>query len=74
MSKICVFCKKTFSTKNILLTHQKTAKYCIKLRELNINIEEKEHDEDFCSCEFFIQTLSIINARIYKQLNNNKSE
>jgi len=42
--------------------------------DIEENIEEKEHYEDFCSCEFFIQTLSIINARIYKQLNNNKSE
>jgi hypothetical protein len=40
------------------------------------DIEEniKEDNEDVCSCEFFIKTLSIINARIYKQLNDNKSE
>jgi hypothetical protein len=43
-------------------------------QDIQENIEEKEHDEDVCSCEFFIQSLSMINARIYKQLNNNKTE
>jgi hypothetical protein len=41
-------------------------------------IEDKENleedDENFCGCEFFRQTLSIINARIYKLINDNKSE
>ena len=48
------------------------------IQENNQDIQEKkdieEEDEDVCSCEFFIQSLSIINARIYKQLNDNKSE
>jgi hypothetical protein len=48
-------------------------------QENNQYIQEKQDNEennyeDVCSCEFFIQTLSIINARIYKQLNDNKSE
>jgi hypothetical protein len=35
---------------------------------------QQEEEQDVCSFEFFIQSLSIINARIYKQLNDNKSE
>jgi len=41
------------------------------------DIEESiEDDKDFCECgcEFFRQTLSIINARIYKFINDNKME
>lgn len=34
----------------------------------------EEDDENFCECEFFRQTLSIINARIYKLINDNKIE
>jgi bisphosphoglycerate-dependent phosphoglycerate mutase len=37
------------------------------------NIEQEEDDE-FCGYELFIQVISFINARIYKQLNDNKSE
>ena len=32
MAFICEFCKHTFSKKWYMLTHQKTAKYCLKLR------------------------------------------
>jgi hypothetical protein len=46
--------------------------YIQKKHDIEENIEE--HNEDVCSCEFLIQSLSIINARIYKQLNGNKSE
>ena len=28
----CQFCKKTFTTRNILLQHQKRAKYCLELQ------------------------------------------
>ena len=34
MSKICQFCKNTFSSKSILNKHQKTAKYCLSLRNI----------------------------------------
>lgn len=30
---ICEWCEKSFSTKNNLKTHQKTAKYCLKIQE-----------------------------------------
>jgi predicted RNase H-like nuclease (RuvC/YqgF family) len=37
----CEFCKKKFSSKSNLACHQKTAKYCQKLRNEIENIEEK---------------------------------
>lgn len=37
----CEFCQKIFSTKGTLKTHQKTAKYCIKLQEKKGNNIEK---------------------------------
>ncbi len=40
--------------------------------EYKENLEED--NEDFCICEFFVQTLSIINSRIYKFINDNKME
>ena len=48
----------------------------IQCREEKQDIEEniQEDDEVFCSCEFLRQLVSIINARIYKQLNDNKSD
>ena len=48
----------------------------IQYSEEKKDIEEniQEDDEVFCSCEFFRQIVSIINARIYKQLNDNKSD
>jgi hypothetical protein len=33
----CKFCEKSFSTKTNLITHQKTAKYCLKKQSDNIN-------------------------------------
>jgi hypothetical protein len=36
--------------------------------------KNNNQEEDFCSCDFFRQMVSFINSRIYKQLNNNKSE
>ena len=32
----CQYCSNSFSTKMSLLTHQKTAKYCLKLRDIDI--------------------------------------
>jgi hypothetical protein len=36
--------------------------------------QEEHDDEVVCSCEFLRQILSVINARIYKFINDNKSE
>jgi hypothetical protein len=48
----------------------------VQYRQEKKDIEEniEEDDDDFCSCEFLIQVISIINTRIYKQLNDNKIE
>jgi hypothetical protein len=41
----CEFCKNTFSTKTSLNSHQKTAKYCLKLRDIKV---EKINKCDGC--------------------------
>jgi len=48
----CEYCKKKFSSRGVLNNHQKTAKYCLKLRE------EKEIISDNYSCEFCSNTFS----------------
>jgi len=42
----CCYCKKILSNKSTLNTHQKTAKYCIKLQ--NIKIETNNFECNFC--------------------------
>ena len=41
----CEFCKKIFKIKSVLITHQKTAKYCLKLQCKDSDIEYK------CVCD-----------------------
>ena len=48
----CEYCKKKFSSRGVLNNHQKTAKYCLKLRE------EKGVISDNFSCEFCSNTFS----------------
>jgi hypothetical protein len=43
-------------------------------KDIEESIEDDNDDKEICECEFFRQTLSIINARIYKFINDNKSE
>jgi len=43
-------------------------------KDIEESIEEDNDDKEICECEFFRQTLSIINARIYKFINDNKME
>jgi aspartate carbamoyltransferase regulatory subunit len=35
----CSYCNKEYSTKGILETHQKSAKFCIRLRNANEHVE-----------------------------------
>ena len=41
----CDFCKKTFASKSNLYTHQKTAKFCLKLQGKD---NEKKFDCKYC--------------------------
>ena len=47
----CDYCKKTFSSKSNLLTHQKTAKYCVELQGLQPTYFECE----YCNKKFTSQ-------------------
>jgi hypothetical protein len=48
MSFICQYCDNSYITKNNLLNHQKTAKFCIELRNKS---ELKCNDNKIFSCE-----------------------
>ncbi len=54
------------------IQYRQDIQYSEEKQDIEENIQED--DEVFCSCEFFRQIVSIINARIYKQLNDNKSD
>lgn len=46
----CIFCKKTFTTKSNLVSHQKNAKYCIDIQNQNIqnqNIQNNTQEKKF---------------------------
>ena len=45
----CEFCKKTFSSKSNLYTHQHTAKFCL---ELQGNGSNKEFKCEFCNKQY----------------------
>ena len=49
----CVFCKKTFSTKGNLFSHQKTAKYCLNLQGKNL---ESLFTCEYCNKDFTQRT------------------
>ena len=48
----CQFCKKTFRTKSVLIRHQKTAKYCIKLQNGNSDIQTINYYCSFCTKKY----------------------
>lgn len=51
----CEFCKKNFKTKSVLITHQKTAKFCLKLQGKESDIEYK------CVCDKVFNRKSHLN-------------
>lgn len=49
--------------------------YQVEEDNLVIQYDGEEHDDEVvCECDFLRQILSVINARIYKFINDNKSE
>lgn len=48
----CTYCKNIFPTRSALNRHQKTAKYCIQLRNVSKLIEPEEYRCDKCNKEF----------------------
>jgi chromosome segregation ATPase len=48
---VCNFCKKEYSSKGILETHQKTAKFCLRLHS-DLNIINNNFNCEFCTCNF----------------------
>ena len=47
----CQFCKNIFSTKTNLNSHQKTAKYCLKIQGIEV---EKKYECKWCNKLFTI--------------------
>jgi hypothetical protein len=52
----CDYCQKEFSTKGNLKLHQKTAKYCLNLRNKEIEENNKEHLVSF-QCQYRFREL-----------------
>ena len=49
----CEFCQKDFSTKGTLLSHQKTAKYCLEIQGKNVG-----NNSNF-KCEYCDKTFTL---------------
>ena len=60
----CNFCKKSFSSKGNLLSHQKTAKYCLELQGKHL---ETEFSCDHCSKHFTQKTSLSDHVEICKE-------
>lgn len=74
----CEYCDNTFSSKHNLLTHQKNAKYCLKIQGISTIEPEKKYNCNSCNKTFNVKnTLSrhlktckqYIQENIYKEKN-----
>ena len=73
MALECKFCKKTFTTKNILLRHQKKAKYCLKIQK---NLENNwscqgcnlKFDDEKCYKSHILQCKDYIIEELRKEV------
>ena len=48
----CEYCNKTFVSKSVLIKHQKSAKYCLKIQNKNNENSEYFHECDYCKKVF----------------------
>ena len=73
----CDFCKKEFSTKGVLLSHQKTTKYCLVIQ--GINIKNCNFKCDYCDKTFTLKHnlndhISICKEKKIKEAEYNKNK
>ena len=64
----CEYCNKIYSTKSSLNNHQKTAKFCIKLQNTNINTR---FDCSYCKKNFTSKYNLSLHLNIFKTQKNN---
>jgi len=72
----CEFCKKDFSTKGVILSHQKTAKYCLEIQGINIK-NNCNFNCDYCDKTFTLKHnmndhISICKQKKIKETEDNK--
>jgi hypothetical protein len=72
----CDFCKKEFSTKGVLLSHQKTTKYCLEIQGINIK-NNCNFKCDYCDKSFTLKHnlndhINICKEKKKKEIEDNK--
>jgi hypothetical protein len=66
----CDFCNKSFSTKGNLISHQKTAKYCLEIQ----GIEKSDFKCEYCSKTFTVRKVLNEHYRSCKEKKNQKQD
>lgn len=90
MSHTCSYCNSKFNLRKLLNRHQKTAKYCIKIREEQIDrtgiechckmkIADNEYKKHISTCKIYILTeenlyLNLLNSKLKIENSNLKTE
>ena len=64
----CEFCNKSFSSKSNLLTHQKTAKYCLDLQgKENNDFICKDCNRSFTANKILVDHIQVCKERLRKE-------